>query len=300
MHKVGIIVLNYNGARDTLECVESLSVIQFPKVIYVVDNASTNADYELVKKKLEGKVILIRTEKNLGYAGGNNLGIKRALADGCDYICVLNNDTESTMDFLTPCVKKLKEDPQTGFVGPAIIDYTTGKVQSSGAMVSLFTGESKLLNFGLSKKLLKKEIDCDYVGGACIICSRKTIEKIGYIPECYFLFYEETEWCIKAKKENMKVLCLGDTTVQHKGSVSINKINGLNEYLMNRNRVAFIRRNCNHKIFAYAGYGWLIATELGRRILKKRTDINHIKYYRDGWKNKVDNKRFPFIIINER
>lgn len=165
MDKVGIIILNYNEAKDTLKCVESLGSVRYPNEIIVVDNHSTDDSEDVLKRKLPNDVIFISTDKNLGYAGGNNIGIKKALDLGCDYICVLNNDTEADSDFLTPCIVKLKEDSSIAFIGPTIVDFYTGKIQSQGATINVFNGNNKFINFKQNYPSNKPVVSCDYVGG---------------------------------------------------------------------------------------------------------------------------------------
>jgi len=299
MNKAGIIILNYNSWEDTIECINGCSNIKYPHIIIVVDNCSTDESYRQLSERLAPNIILLQTRTNLGYAGGNNVGIDYALKDGCLFICVLNNDTLIQEDFLTPCIEVLNRDPNIGFVGPTLIDYRTGLVQSTGGNVNLKRGLASQINNNKRYEDVPKYVKCDYICGACIICNKKTIEKVGYIPESYFLFFEETEWCYRAAKYGLINICLGDTKIVHKGSVSINKTEGLNGYLMCRNRVAFVRRNLDSRVMAYLFYTSLIWKNIIRFMLGRNDAIMNIKAYYDGWHKKVNTKNFPFIIINE-
>lgn len=299
MTKAGIVVLNYNGWQDTIECVKGLANVKYPKLIIVVDNCSSDDSYEELRKRLKQNVVLLKSTHNLGYAGGNNIGLRYALDKGCEYLCILNNDTIIEEDFLTPCIKELEEHSDTGFVGPTLIDYSTGLVQSTGGEIFIDKGKVTQKNRNVKYDMLQARIECDYVGGACIVLRSEYIRQIGFIPECYFLFFEETEWCYRSLKKGYKNICLGKTCIKHKGSVSIKRTVGLNEYLLNRNRIVFLRRNSNTWCHAFIIYMMLVAKNIVRFIAGRRDAISNIKAYHDGWNNKVDLKKYPFIVIKE-
>lgn len=297
---VGIVILNYNNWEDTVKCVSS--VIENVKCNYkiiVVDNCSVNQSYEELKNRMPESVVLIETGRNLGYAGGNNIGIKQAKDLKCDYICILNNDTIATEDFITPCLDILISDNKIGFIGPAIIDYETQKIQSTGGTIHFLRGYADQKNNGKEISEVESKIYVDYVGGACIIASYELLEKIGLIPECYFLFYEETEWCLNAKRCGYFNMCLTDTCIIHKGSVSVKSIDGLNIYLFCRNRVAFIRRNIG-KLYSYLLFlGLCIYTLMAVVVRRDKKRLSRISFFYDGLVNRVDLKKYPFIIIKE-
>lgn len=299
MGKAGIVILNYNGYQDTIECVKSLSVVDYPCIIVVVDNCSAGEDYEQLKNNLPSTVILLKTDRNIGYAAGNNVGLKYAVDHGCDYLCILNNDTFIEEDFLTPCINEIERDCEIGFIGPTLVDYYTGLVQSTGGDIFIAKGKVNRKNSGMILNEVPHYINCDYVGGACIVLKKKLLDEIGYIPESYFLFYEETEWCCRAKKEGYHNICLGYTKIRHKGSASIKKINGLNEYLINRNRIAFIRRNCNSKLWAFLIYLSLIIKSVFQIPRIHENAIKRIRSFYDGWNKKIDLNTYPFIVIKE-
>lgn len=295
---VHIVVLNYNGYEDTIACVESLLKIQYKNYkIIVVDNASTN-DYATLQQNLARDIILLQTGKNLGYAGGNNVGIQWALEDGADYVCVLNNDTEVEPDFLKQLVDFAETNPDCGMVGPAILEFDEPElVQTTGAMINIAKGADLPLNQGKPIDEVEKVIACDYIGGACMLVRKEVMEKIGLIPENYFLFYEETEWCCRAKQAKFGVYCLTTAHIYHKGSSSINKVQGLSKYLLYRNRVVFVKRNGTFtekaKFFIYLGL------KMVQTLVFDFSNKDEIKYYLHGVFNLIDKKKYPFIIINQ-
>lgn len=298
---VCIIILNYNGFSDTKECIESVlkhingSICK----VVVVDNGSNSNDLirlrELCNK--HSIIYLIETSNNRGYAGGNNIGIEFARARHFEYICILNNDTIVKSDFLTPCIEVLSSQKKIGFLGPAIIDYETNQIQSSGGEINVLRGRVDLINSGHNPNdiLNKGLISCDYVGGACIICRTELIDRIGMIPEDYFLFYEETEWCYKALREGYKNFCITDCSIIHKGSQSTSQYSGLQEYLMARNRVVFVKRNMQSRAKFILFLIYLVFGNVKRIFKDKERFRPYFKYYLDGLTGRVD-PRYPFVI----
>lgn len=299
--KIFLVILNYNGWQDTIDCVRSLDKLgpnEFEVVI--VDNASTDNSYSILKKAINSSnVVIIRNKINLGYAGGNNMGITYALAQGADFICILNNDTLVEDDFISPCIQILEADATVAFVGPAIVNIHNDLIQSTGGDIFINRAIGTQKNNNKSLKDIPEMIECGYIGGACLLFRADMIDILGLIPESYFLFYEETEWCYQAKRKGYRNLCLGNVMIRHKGSVSIKKTTGLNEYLLNRNRIVFLRRNHPIKAFAFAIYIVLCVKAFLSIYKYGLSRLEYIRYYTDGWLKKVDCRRYPFIVVKE-
>ncbi|WP_234119295.1 glycosyltransferase family 2 protein [Clostridium hydrogenum] len=289
--KVFIIILNFNSFEDTKECLISLEDISYNNYeIVVVDNSNSEEDYKKLKSKFS-KHNIIRTDQNLGYANGNNIGIKFALEHGAEYICILNADVVVEKDFLKIIVDKLKNDKAIGIAGPCICEYNKRElVQCAGANISLYTGLTKRLYRGYKYEEIEKENKLvDFLGGACFVCRREVFEKIGLIPEIYFLFFEETEFCIKAKKAGYKLTCVTNSKIYHKGSSTISRFSGLSYYFLNRNRVVFIKRNSN--LFQKIIFSMYIFIEAIGRIIIRREPFSLIKNFISGFKadrNSID------------
>lgn len=297
--KVFIIILNYNTINDTLECIKSLKNIHYSNYeIVVVDNSEAIDCYNSLKLKFS-EYKIIRADQNLGYANGNNIGIKYALDNGADYICVLNNDVVVEEDFLSKIVKVLNANKCVGIAGPCICEYKDkSKVQCAGANISLYTGLTKRIGMGVTYDNSNKgNSTVDFLGGACFVCKREVFEKIGLIPENYFLFFEETEFCIRAQKNGYKLLCVYESKVYHKGSATISKFGGLSYYFLNRNRVVFIKRNSNAiQKLVFSIYIFIEA--IGRIIIRKEPK-QLIKNLICGFKadiNLVDLKEISYFI----
>ena len=248
---LGVVILNYNGVEDTIACVECFSVVGDGIKLFVVDNASTDGSFEYLRAcealSVRTYCELIQSDSNLGYAGGNNLGIKRALACGCTHICILNNDTKLNQAELVKLADYLDADTRCAFVGPVLLenDGTERTVQSAGANINLWTGDVSVRSHGVDRESLSGSFACDYIGGACIMFRACDSDALGLIPECYFLFFEETEWCLRAERAGRTVVCCADAAIVHKGSASIQKIGGLSGYLLARNTMRFEARNAS-------------------------------------------------------
>ncbi|WP_163194458.1 glycosyltransferase family 2 protein [Clostridium thermarum] len=281
---VYIIILNYNAYQETLRCLESVNKIDYGNYkVVIVDNNSRDNSAEILKRKAIGHTV-IKYDNNLGYAAGNNVGIHYAMKKGADYICILNNDVEVEKDFLNKLITYMESDKKVAVAGPCICDFDErDKVQSMGANINLFTGlaQSKKKNYPYSK-LSGGPVEVDYLGGACFIIRRDVFENIGNIPEMYFLFFEETEFCLRAKRAGYKLMCLKDSKIYHKRSATISKYKGLSYYFLNRNRVIFMRRNAN--VFQKAVFSVYLFIEALGRVILKREPFSLFKIYLDGMK----------------
>lgn len=297
---VYIIVLNYNGWKDTLECVSSLLQLDYPDThIIVIDNASTDGSMDHLKQITDERVEIIESGANRGYAGGNNVGIRYAIEKGADYLCVINNDTIVDKTFIGKCVEVLK-DESYGIVSPVILEFGTATVQSAGGKISVLKGRHEPHFRGTDYAEIRKThklIDCEFISGCCMVFRAELVKRIGCLPEAYFLFYEETEWCCKAVKQGYRNACVTDCYIEHKDSGSVNSITGIKDYLLKRNRAAFVRRNGS--FVEKAGFLLYISIYTARLKMQKRNSFIHdAKCYSDGLFKKID-KQYPYIVIKE-
>ena len=302
MRRVFTIILNYNNFADSRECIESLNKILLPQNysnrIILVDNNSSDGSGRKLKNLFGDSIIYIESDDNGGYAAGNNIGIKYAKEAGAEYICVLNNDTVILEDFFSPCIDYIVEHNDVAFISPAIEDYSSNKVQSTGGDIFFRRGEVTVKNSGKDKSKLPSVIESDYIGGACMLFKADIIDRLGYIPENYFLFFEETEWCWKAKELEMHNVCLSCVSIKHKGSASIDSVLGLHAYMMERNRIVFLKRNAPNLFVYYCAYLFLFLKYVKNGLFVNKDYFHYIEYMKDGRKNEVD-ERFPFVQIKE-
>ena len=240
---VSVISINYNQAQVTCDMVASLRRVTYPNLeILVVDNASPTDNPDIIAERYP-EVKLIKSAKNLGFAGGNNLGIAQAKGK---YLLFLNNDTEVEPDFLEPLVQLFEQNPQAGIASPKIIFFGTDNlIQYAGSRgINTWTGRSITIgNLEPDHGQHNHSQPTQLADGAAMLVPRSVIDAVGPMPEVYFLYYEELDWCELIKRAGYTCHYVADSTVYHKESVSVGKSSVMKTYYMNRNRLLFIRRN---------------------------------------------------------
>lgn len=274
---VFLIVLNYKGYEDTCECVDNLLQQDYENYkILILDNDSQDQSYEKLIMRYPD-IQIIQTGKNLGYAGGNNIGIQIAIKEGAQYIGILNNDIKAETGVISEMVKVFAHDERLGMVGPAICEWDSDIIQSAGAKISFYTGDSILYHKGENYFELDKKnmIYGNYLGGAALFVKTSILSEIGLIPECYFLFFEETEWCIKTVKSGYYVACDLKVRIWHKESATVNRISNVKKYYLDRNRILFIKRNAMFYEKIYFGC-LLILQTIYRRLFKGKHSVNSL------------------------
>lgn len=254
--EVVIIVLNWNRKDDTIDCLSSLKKIDYDNYkILLIDNHSTDDSVSAVKKTFPDLEIMVN-EENLGYAEGNNVGIKHALTGDAKYVLLLNNDTIVDPQFIKNMVATAEKDKSTGIVGSKIYYYKyDGKdnvINSIGGMINYNTGSVRLFGY--------REIDegqhdmareVDYVEGACIMIKKDVFDRIGYLNPKYFMYWEETDFCTRAKRSGFKVVTSPEAVIWHKSIPKVSLfLNQFRLYYTTRNMFYFERQNAS--IFALA------------------------------------------------
>lgn len=288
-NNVAVILLNYNNFQATIDCVGRLNKIGVPdKNIFVIDNNSPNDSFERLNKNLKG-VNVLKTGINGGYAYGNNYGLKRVIELNYHYVCIMNTDIFFKNDFISPLLDFLKTNKDVGVVGPCLRFVDNGKIASAGGTFRLFTGKSSF-NYMHEDYINRGPIDCDYISGGCLVTSVKSLKDVGFIPEDYFLDYEDNEWCHNFKKKGYRVVCLTSVYVFHEGESTINTVSGLNLYFMYRNRIIFEKRNANF-IQKLVFYPYIVGILLISLFVKKRR--SSVKAYIDGF---LGRNKYSYLI----
>lgn len=250
--KVAIIILNWNGRDNTLACLDSVFKIDYPNFdVVVVDNGSTDDSVPTIRKAFL-QPHLIETGKNLGYAGGNNVGIRYALEAGADYVLIINNDTTVAPDVLTHLLQAAKKHPEAAVLGPVIYEmerpeviWTAGEVFGEG-----FT--CLHLRQGESETVLNKDDRhaVDWVTGAAFFTRSSALRDTGLFDERYFLVYEESDWCFRARRAGYSCLIVPQASVWHKvGSAFGSESSPLRIYFSTRNRLLFAEQNLPRKVW---------------------------------------------------
>ena len=240
---VSIITINYNQVRLTCELLESLRKLTYPAVeVIVVDNNSAEDPTDIIKARFPD-VKLIVSKENLGFAGGNNLGIQ---ASSGEYLLFLNNDTEVDSGLLEPLVELFKTNPKAGAASSKILYFNSGEtIQYAGSSrIDPFTGRSKRVGYMEKDNGQYNTVrETELAHGAAMMVPRRVINKVGMMPEFFFLYYEEVDWCESIKRAGYKIFFVPHSKVYHKESMSIGKGSTLKTYYMTRNRLLYMRRN---------------------------------------------------------
>lgn len=250
MKSVSIITVNFNHSDVTEALLDSIARTNTYSAIevIVVDNGSSIDPVPGWRTRYPD-VIFIRSEKNLGFAGGNNLGIKAAKGD---YLFFVNNDTEFTEGLVATLVSTLDEHAEVGMVSPKIHYFNEpGILQYAGfSHMNYYTARTSCIG-----QFEKDNGQYDgltgetgFVHGAAMMVRRESMNKCGTMPEHYFLYYEEMDWCEHIRKAGYTVWVNTQALIYHKESATVGSNSPLKEYFMNRNRILFIRRNCPLKV----------------------------------------------------
>lgn len=243
---VAVIILNWNGYKDTAECLMSLENIcsNYKLDIIVVDNASRDDDYFLLKKNFSA-VKSIKSETNLGFSGGNNLGLKIALEYPSKYFLLLNNDTSVEKNFLDSLLNIFKLDSKCGIVAPKINYYDNPQIiWSAGGKISKIRGSGFAKSNIKSNKLSSGNRQVDFVSGCCMLIKREVFEKIGFFDEDFFLYLEDTDFCKRTVDAGYKIFVAPQSVIYHKvGKSSINLQKPISLYYTSRNRLLFVKKH---------------------------------------------------------
>lgn len=240
---VFIVILNWNNAADTIECLQSLSVCDYQSYFpIVVDNGSTNGSVEKIRERFPA-IKLIELDTNLGYANGNNVGIQYAMDSGAEYILVLNNDTLIEPTMLRKLVQVAESNPKVGMVGPkmycvesdntifaigSFIDWSKGETCNRG----MFQPGSDFDNF-------RRPEPVDFIAGCGVLVSRSFIEDVGDLDSMYFLNFEDVDWGTRAWQQGYEVWFAPQAIMWHKVSATLGQASPENTYYMTRNALLF-------------------------------------------------------------
>ena len=240
---VSIITINYNESNVTLDMLESARNLTYSNYeIIVVDNASPNDNPDIIKEKYP-EVVLIKSLENLGFAGGNNLGVKQAKGA---YLLFINNDTIVPPDFIQPLVETLQNDENIGMVSPKIkFHWDPSLIQYAGyTPMNHWTIRNNSIGYHQKDDgSYDKPGETQSIHGAAMMVPRTVVDKVGMMTEVYFLYYEEHDWAEMIKRGGYKIYYQPKSYILHKESISTGKFSPLKTYYISRNRILFARRN---------------------------------------------------------
>lgn len=264
-YELSIITINYNGLKDTCALIETIPFNDQMEVI-VVDNASKNDEVSEIQNRFP-YVSIIKSDKNLGFAGGNNLGIKAAKGK---YIFLVNNDTIFKEFKIQVLINRLESSDDIGIVCPKIrFTWGSNQIQYAGyTPLSKITVRNQAIGFGEEDKgQYETAHPTPYAHGAAMLIKREALEKVGLMPECYFLYYEELDWSMMFTRAGYKIWYEPACTIYHKESQTTGQNSPLRTYYITRNRLLLVKRNYD-VFYKYLAYIYLILLVMPRDIFK--------------------------------
>lgn len=263
--ELSIITINYNGLKDTCALIESIPFNDKMEVI-VVDNASKNDEASEIERRFS-QVKVIKSEKNLGFAGGNNLGIQTAQGK---YLFIINNDTLFKDFNVQALIDRLESSSDIGIACPKIrFAWGTHPLQYAGyTPLSKVTVRNRAIGFGEEDQGQYEDAHpTPYAHGAAMLIKREAIEKVGLMPECYFLYYEELDWSMMFTRADYQIWYDPGCTIYHKESQATGQNSPLRTYYITRNRLLLVRRNYVG-INKWLAYSYLMAIVVPKDMLR--------------------------------
>ncbi|MCS5491104.1 glycosyltransferase family 2 protein [Algoriphagus limi] len=286
--KVSIITVNYKQKEVTAVLLRSILSCGYSNLeIIVVDNEQIADDTEYYSR-FHPAVRVINSPVNLGFAGANNLGIRKATSD---FLFFLNNDTELQKGVIESLLEGFS-NPNVGAICPIIrYDEDPSRIQYSGfTPINSLTGRNKL-----EQELpIQPWKETSYFHGAAVMISSKVVEKIGEMPEDYFLYYEELDWSQRLRDKGYKILVCQNAYILHKESISTGKNSPLKVYYQTRNRIHFMRRN--GKVYP-AFLLFFLTVSLPKNLISlskshgkafRRGVLDALIFQKTGWTNPIE------------
>jgi GT2 family glycosyltransferase len=244
---VAIIVLTWNQRDLTLDCLASLAAMDYAVDrlhIIVVDNGSKDSTATAVRESFP-QVTVLENSNNLGFAEGNNVGIRRALEANPDYIMLLNNDTTVEPDMLQQLLRVIEPDSTVGIVGPKMLYFDRfDTIWCAGSMINWNTGETVRLQAEQPDQSAADAVrPVDFITACAILLRREVIDRIGLLDPRFFIYYEETDWCARASEAGWRILYVPRARLYHKVSAAMGTTSPATDYYMVRNSFLFLSKH---------------------------------------------------------
>jgi len=245
--RVAIIILTWNQRDVTLECLASIEELDYPAErshIIVVDNGSADGTSQAIRQRYPS-VTVISNGENLGFAEGNNVGIRHALRGAPDYVMLLNNDTVLDPSMLNELLAVAETDSTIGIVGPKMLHFDHPDViWCAGNHIDWRTGETTRLHAGQQDTGADEEPrEVDFITACAICLRREVIKQIGLLDPRFFIYYEESDWCVRARKHGWRILYVPRARLWHKVSAAMGAASPATEYYMTRNVLLFLAKH---------------------------------------------------------
>lgn len=298
--EISIIIVNWNGKEVIKDCLDSIHQSEYDLTklqVIVVDNASSDNSISIIKKYFP-EVVLIKEDKNHGFAEGNNIGFRKAKGK---YIAMINNDLVVDKRWFKECVKALEESEVGGVCGK-VYEWnmenpkfnTTNKVSTTILKINNWTGRATNYNHES-----EDSYNMGYLAGAAMMFKKSIADKIGFLDKEYFAYYEETDFCTRMKKAGYKLKYVSKALAWHRVMHSTKKKEGYNEFnlkMMGRNRIKYIMKNSNfiQKLFfpfvlisELIAYNYMIYFKYRKFPCEREFYVIHQKYLVNGIKDNI-------------
>lgn len=242
MVSVSIIVLGWNNVQDTVECLESLERSDhLDSNVILVDNGSIDDTVATVRKQFP-HVQIIENKANLGFAEGNNVGIRCALARGDDYVFLLNNDARIMPDTISQLVRGGQQNPDIGILSPAVISFHERSKIYVGSRI--FWENAGVIDIEMDAVPHVEILDSDYASGCALLIKSNVIREIGLLTPDYFAYFEDVDWSVRCRKAGYRVVVVPQAKVYHKGSIDQSDHKSATAlFLFRRNQFLFLRKH---------------------------------------------------------
>lgn len=242
---VAIIVLNWNGLDDTIECLDSLEKLDYPnRRIIVVDNASSGDDVQRLEQRFGDRILIVRNQQNEGYAQGNNRGMDAAEQFRPDFFWVLNNDLTVEPTSLSELVSYSENHPRTGIIGSFIGYWNSPNIYClGGGTINLWTGIDRMHGAGQHRSRANVPKRFDYISGAAFFLRADVYRQLGGFDPDYFLYSEEADLSRRATRAGWRTGYAPTSIVYHKFARSTGAYSPTYVYYFLRNKLVFMKKN---------------------------------------------------------
>ncbi|MBN1136109.1 MAG: glycosyltransferase family 2 protein [Anaerolineae bacterium] len=244
--KVTVIVLTYKQRDLTLECLDHLTRLEYPAErldVVVVDNHSNDATPQAIRDRYQA-VVVLETDENLGYAGGNNVGIQYALEQGADYVLLLNDDALVAPDMLWALLAAAEQEPRVGFLGPKVYHLEEPEhLQSAGIMLDSCLRPHQRGQDEVDRGQYESIAECDTLAGCTLFTSRQVIEQVGMLDPRFFMYHEEVDWCLRARAAGFRNLYVPAARAWHPKPQLRQANTAFTTYYMTRNHYLLLSKH---------------------------------------------------------
>ncbi len=274
------VVLNSNRRDDTCECLASLCADPYPAHrVLVLDNGSTDGSVPAIRAAFPD-VEIVPLDENLGYAGNNNVGIRAALDRAADWVFVLNEDTVLAPDCLTRLMSVAASDPRIGVLGPMVYHHDEPTViQSAGGRLGPYWISSHLGQNEVDRGQFREPRPVEWISGCAILVRRAVIEQVGPFDARFFLYWEETEWCVRAAKAGWRIVHVPAARIWHKGVQRLYRPRPAVVYYSTRNRLLTLSKHAAPLPARLVAWGQIVRTLTSWTI---RPKWRHLREHRDA------------------